>query len=113
VLGTLTGSAVVDFTSLKVGVAMTATMPDQTYTIQTPGGTANPAASTMEIRQFLGQPIHRGVGSYTTSPVRCPAGCTTTIGGNFYGVGGTFTSILFATSLGGGVNLNGAALGQR
>jgi len=36
--GTLTGSAVVAFASLKVGVAMTATMPNQVFTIQTVNG---------------------------------------------------------------------------
>lgn len=112
--GALTGSAVVDFTSLKVGVAMTATMPDQTYTIQTPGGTANPAASTVGIGTFTGgQPFHFGFGGYTTSPVTCPRGCRTQIGGHFYGVGATFTSILFAADFLNGVSLNGAALGKR
>jgi hypothetical protein len=88
-------------------------MPDQTFTIQTPGGTANPAASTVRIQTFQGTVIHSGRANYTTSPTTCAAGCPTSMGGNFFGAGAAFTSILFATDLPGGTHLNGAALGKR
>jgi hypothetical protein len=109
--GRLTGSAVVDFTSLKVGVAMTATMPNEVFTIQTPGGTANPASSTVRIPTTSAS--HIGSGRFTTSPTTCPTGCTTLIGGVFFGANALFTSVLFNTSLPGLRSLSGAALSQK
>jgi hypothetical protein len=109
--GTLTGSAVVDFASLRVGIGMTAAMPTEVFTIQTPGGTANPGASTVRI--LAGQPRYIGNGSYTTSPTTCPSGCSTLIGGQFYGANAGFASVLFNTNLPGLRTLNGAALGKR
>ena len=111
--GTLTGSAAVDFATLRVGVGMTATMPDQTYSIQTPGGTANPALSPVTVaKPGSEEPSHFGFGRFTTSPVFCARGCDTRITGHFYGAGAAFTSILFTVNTNNAV-LNGAALGQR
>lgn len=114
--GTLTGAAAINFATLQVGVSMTATMPNQVFTIQTPGGAANPNTSTVAIQDFAGQRIHFGFGNFTTSPTTCPAatgGCFTSLGGQFFGANAAFTSIVFRSNLPGNVSLNGAALGQR
>lgn len=88
-------------------------MPNQVFTIQTPGGTANPQG--LAVQTFLSQRIHFGLGNFTTGATMCTAasgGCFTSIGGSFFGPNATFASVLFKSDLGGGVSLHGAALGS-
>jgi len=118
--GTMSGSVVINFASLRAGVQMTVAMPDQIFTIQPRGGIGNIASGAttagFSLSALRGGHGFSGQGPYTTSsvPATCGGGaCMTSVEGRLLGTNAAFTSVLFRTELTNGNSVSGAALGQR
>jgi hypothetical protein len=117
--GTLTGSVVINFGTLRAGVEMSVAMPDQTFTIRPAGGTATIGSSASAGMPLTSLGLTRGFsasGPFTLSsnPVTCGgSACMTRLEGRLLGDNAAFTGVVFRTELNGGNSLSGAGVGKR